>query len=96
MLQTQAARNGQWKFIRSPIDSPVELYDLESDETETTDLASARPDLIETFESWVQQNRTEPPDQPSRSAVSYRDYVQLAPGGPTDRAELGMRNRPRE
>ena len=30
VLQTQAARNGRWKFIRSPIDSPVELYDLES------------------------------------------------------------------
>ena len=95
-LRTQAARKGQWKFIRSPVDGPVELYDLDADETETTDLASARPELVENFENWVRENRTEPPDQPARSAVSYRDYVQVAPGGPADRAELGTRNRPRE
>lgn len=95
-LRAQAARNGRWKFVRSPIDGPVELYDLDSDEAETTDLASAHPQLIESFERWIRENRTEPPDQPARSSVGYTDYVQLAPGGPVDRAELGTRNRPRE
>ena len=95
-LRAQAARNGRWKFVRSPIDGPVELYDLDADEAETSDLAAERPDLVENFESWVRENRTEPPAQPARSAVGYTDYVQLAPGGPIDLAELGMRNPPRE
>ena len=92
-LRARAARNGQWKFVHRSMDSPVELYDLKADETETTDLASARPELVETFNAWVGENRTEPPDQPARSAVSYQDYVQLAPVEP---AALGSRNRRRE
>ena len=95
-LRAQAARNGRWKFVRASVDGPVELYDLDGDEAETSDLAAERPDLIESFESWVRENRTAPPEQPARSSVGYADYVQLAPGGPADRAELGTRNRPRE
>ncbi len=93
VLRAQAARMGRWKFVRNSSESRVELYDLGADETETTDLASSHPDLIREFESWVRKNRTQPPDQPARSAVSYKDYVQLLPFDP---AAMGRRNRPEE
>lgn len=92
-LRSQAARNGRWKFVRATEDGPVELYDLETDEDETTNLAEQRPDLTREFEEWVRRNRTAPPDQPARTPVSFRDYVQLAP---VDPAAMGARNRPRE
>ena len=84
---------GQWKFVRGSMNGPVELYNLATDETETTDLASNRPELVEKFENWVRENRTKPPDQPARSVISYKDYVQLAPVNP---AAMGSRNRPQE
>lgn len=90
-LRSQAARQGQWKFVRPSADGSVELYDLQTDESESTDLASQHPNLLEEFESWLRNNRTTPPDQPTRSAVSYKDYVELAPVHP---AAMGARNRP--
>ncbi len=92
-LRKQAARKGQWKFVRESMDSPVELFDLTTDGAEQTDLAADQPALIEEYQAWLAQNRTQPPDQPERSAVSYRDYVQLAPIG---LAAMGVRNRPEE
>ena len=92
-LRAQAARMGRWKFVRNSMDGRLELYDLEVDETETTDLVSDHPQLVEEFENWVRENRTQPPDQPARSAVSYKDYVQLAQ---VDPSAMGSRNRPQE
>ena len=90
-LRSQAARNGRWKFVRGAPSAPVELYDLEADEAETTNLASRHPDHVARFERWLRDNRTLPPEQPARSSVSYEDYVQLAP---IDPAALGARRRP--
>ncbi len=92
-LHSQAARNGRWKFVRGSAEGPVEVYDLESDRAEATDLASRRPDLVQAFEEWIQANRTDPPDQPQRSPVGFRDYVQLSP---VDPVAMGARNRPPE
>ncbi len=92
-LRKQAARKGSWKFVREAPDRPVEVYDLAADAAETTDIADRRPDLVRDFAAWVVRNRTEPPDQPQRSPVGFRDYVQLAPVEP---AALGARNRPPE
>ena len=92
-LRSQAARKGKWKFVRNSVDEPVQLYDLEADMKETTDVAPDQPGLVREFETWVRQNRTEPPDQPARTAVSYRDYVQLSPVEP---AAMGRRNRPEQ
>ena len=93
VLRKQAARRGRWKFVRESMDSGVELFDLDVDETETTDLSSKHPDLVKEFEDWIRKDRTEPPHQPARSAVGYRDYVQLSPIGPN---AMGVRNRPRQ
>lgn len=90
-LVRQAARKGEWKFVRQSMDEPLEIYDLAADPGEAADLAAGRPDLVREFEDWVAANRTEPPEQPARSAVSYKDYVQL---GPFEPAALGSRNRP--
>ncbi len=92
-LRSQAARKGRWKFVRAAADGPVELYDLEADRAETTDLASRNPKLVEEFEKWIGESRTTPPDQPARTPVTYKDYVELAP---VDPAALGVRNRPTE
>lgn len=92
-LSRQGARNGHWKFVRNAMDAPIELYDLEADPLERNDLAADRPEMVRRFEDWLSANRTEPPDQPARTPVSYKDYVQLAPINP---AALGNRNWPPE
>ena len=92
-LHSQAARKGRWKFVRPRMDSPVEVYDLQEDEGETMDLAARHPELVEEFERWVGDNRTEPPNQPARSPVGFRDYVELAPVHP---AAMGARNWPKD
>jgi arylsulfatase A-like enzyme len=47
----QAVRLGRWKAVRlgghDDADAPVELYDLEADPGETTDLAGDHPDVVE-------------------------------------------------
>jgi arylsulfatase A len=46
----QMAREGRWKAVRSGLqknpDAPVELYDLDADRAETTDLAASHPDVV--------------------------------------------------
>lgn len=92
-LVRQAARKGNWKLVREAMDREIEVYDLDADPAETTDLAPRQAHLVEGFQAWLLENRTEPPSQPARSSVDYRDYVQLAPVGPT---ATGIRNRPVE
>ena len=90
-LLRQAARHGRWKFVRASRDAAVEVYDLDTDERETRDLATRHSELVEHFERWVSSNRTQPPEQPARSRVTYEDYVQLSP---VDPEALGARRRP--
>jgi arylsulfatase len=45
----QAVRMGRWKGVRQNLQkgpSPIELYDLEQDPNETTDVAAANPDVV--------------------------------------------------
>ena len=50
-------RQGRWKLVRPSSGARLELYDLSVDFAESTDLASSRPDLVQSlwreFESWL-------------------------------------------
>lgn len=59
MDQKKAVRSGKWKLVIPGRDQPAELYDLDSDLSEKTNLATQHPDVVEklinglTF--WVNQ-----------------------------------------
>ncbi len=65
-----AIRDGRWKLIAGngsggrqrpagkPDERPFQLFDLESDPGETTDLAAARPELVEQLSARLQEIRT--------------------------------------
>ena len=58
----QAVRIGQWKGVRlgghDDPDAPIELYDLERDPNETTDVAADHPDIVARIRA-VMESRTE-------------------------------------
>ena len=54
----RAVRTGRWKLVSEGPEGPWELYDLEADRTETTDLASEHPGRVRQMEElWT--NRME-------------------------------------
>lgn len=55
----QAARMGKWKGVRHGPDQPLELYDLEADLAETTDVSEALPDVVARLEEYLRGARTE-------------------------------------
>lgn len=61
----QAARRGKWKAVRTNVDQPLELYDLESDIGENNDISGNHPELIAWFEAFMREARTPSPNWPS-------------------------------
>jgi arylsulfatase A-like enzyme len=55
----QAVRMGKWKAVRHGLDQPLELYDLDADLSETTDVAAANPGVVARFEEHLAGARTE-------------------------------------
>jgi arylsulfatase A len=59
---SQAVRMGRWKGIRNNAakqpDGPIELYDLERDLGETTNVAAANPDIVRRIEALMKSSRT--------------------------------------
>lgn len=57
----QAIRKGNWKAVRYDVhnNGKIELYDLDADISETTDLADVYPDMIAEFDSLMSASRTE-------------------------------------
>jgi arylsulfatase A len=59
---SQAVRMGRWKGIRNEItkraDAPIELYDLDRDVSETTNVAAANPDVVKRIEALMKSSRT--------------------------------------
>ena len=59
----QAVRSVNWKLLRQSQENPWELYDLEADPTEASDLAAKRPELVARMEKLFQTNVSPPPPQ---------------------------------
>jgi arylsulfatase A-like enzyme len=59
---SQAVRMGGWKGIRHEVakrpNAPIELYDLERDANETTDVAAANPDVVRRIGEVMRRSRT--------------------------------------
>jgi len=60
----QAVRFGNWKAVRNKPSSPVELYDLGRDVSETTDLATSHPDVVAKAESLMKAAHVDDPNWP--------------------------------
>jgi arylsulfatase A-like enzyme len=61
----QAVREGNWKAVRMPmLTGKTELYDLKSDPSETTNVASEHPDVVKRMEELMAAAHT-PPIDPS-------------------------------
>lgn len=60
----QAARLGRWKAIRYGMDQPLELYDLESDPTESHDVAGENPDTVAALKRIMDSSHTPSPHWP--------------------------------
>jgi arylsulfatase A-like enzyme len=59
----QAVRSVNWKLLRHSEEEPWELYDLDDDPTEASDLAAARPELVTRLEKLFKANVSPPPPQ---------------------------------
>ena len=62
-VRMQACRKGKWKIVRHDVARPWELYNLEKDPSEATDLASSNQQVVRELDAWVRANRVDPPEQ---------------------------------
>ncbi len=62
----QGIRFGDWKAVRNFADVPMELYDLNKDPAETTDLAAQHPDLVAKAGKLMADARVDDPNFPLR------------------------------
>jgi arylsulfatase A-like enzyme len=62
----QAIRMGHWKAIRPQTDAALELYDLDVDLGEKTNVAEKHPDVVATAEKYFKTARTDSAEWPIR------------------------------
>lgn len=64
----QAVRMGHWKGVRQQLvtqpDGPIELYDLQKDPSESTDLSSRYPEIVAQIDQIMKSAHIEHPDFP--------------------------------
>ncbi|WP_052143735.1 arylsulfatase [Wocania ichthyoenteri] len=65
----QAVRMGNWKAIRYGTKEPLELYNLEKDMAETTNIAKQNPEIVLKIERYLETARTESPYFPAKEYV---------------------------
>jgi len=70
----QAVRSGPWKAIRPGPGAPLQLYDIERDPGETTDVAADHPDVVAQIEAWMREAHVEPPPQDEPPRLEGRMY----------------------
>jgi len=63
-VSSQALRMGDWKAVHYGLDQSLELYNLQNDPGETTNVAAQFPDIINRIEHYLKQAREESPDFP--------------------------------
>jgi arylsulfatase A len=60
----QAVRMGRWKAVRLKTGAPIELYDLQTDATESQNVAATHADIVAKIETYLKTARTESPRWP--------------------------------
>ncbi len=60
----QAARWGNWKAVRSGIDKPIQIYNLETDAAESKNVAASRAELVAKAESIFKEAHRPDPNWP--------------------------------
>ena len=75
VIRRRGARMGEWKLAQQNISEPPELYNLESDLGETTDLATKHPEIVKKIEARIEAERTEATSYYPDKRVGIDDYV---------------------
>ena len=70
----QAVRMGKWKAVTGRGIEGIELYDLEQDPGETTDIASSRPEIVEQIRKHMEAAYSEPRPQVEPEKPESRQY----------------------
>jgi arylsulfatase A-like enzyme len=65
-----AVRFGNWKAVSFAEGQQLQLYDLESDPAETTDVASANPAVVATAAAYAKEAHTDSAVFPVKNCVS--------------------------
>ncbi|HUG93984.1 MAG TPA: arylsulfatase [Planctomycetaceae bacterium] len=72
----RAARSGRWKAIQPGPDAPLELYDLETDVSESQNVAASHPQIVERLAAFMDAQHAAQREFPSRiERPTIKDYV---------------------